>query len=83
MTLDDFLLRDEQILASAKAKEDEWSRGGTLYATNKRVIRYNKGILGEKMDSIYYSHVLGASYENQSFLWLVAVGVFCFIIGTD
>lgn len=76
MPIDDLLLKDERILASAKASE-----GGTLYATNKRVIRYQKGFFGEKMDSLYYAHIVGASYESQSYVWLVAVGIASIILG--
>jgi len=76
MPIDDLLLKDERVLASAKASE-----GGTLYATNKRVIRYQKGFFGEKMDSLYYAHIVGASYESQSYVWLVAVGIVSIILG--
>jgi len=76
MPINDLLLKDERILASAKASE-----GGTLYATNKRVIRYQKGFFGEKMDSLYYAHIVGASYESQSYIWLVVVGIVLMIFG--
>jgi len=36
--LDDFLLRDENILSIFKAREDDWGRGRTLYATSERII---------------------------------------------
>jgi len=76
MPIDDLLLKDERILASAKASE-----GGTLYATNKRVIRYQKGFFGEKMDSLYYTHIVGASYESQSYAWAVVIGIAFIIFG--
>ena len=40
MPLDDFLLRNEQILATAKGVQET-----QLYATNLRVIKYQKGWL--------------------------------------
>jgi hypothetical protein len=69
-------LRDERILASARA-----NLGGTLYATNKRVIRYEKSFFREKVDSLYYRHIVGASYESQSYIWLVAVGLLLLFLG--
>ena len=76
MPVDDFLLRDERILASAKAHSN-----ASLYATNKRVIRYEKGLFNEKMDSLSYSHIVAASYESKSYIWLVVVGAIFTIIG--
>ena len=75
MPIDSHLLSNEKILVSAKAQEDNWGRGGTLYATNKRIIRYNKDVFGEKMDSLQFSHIVGASYENQSLIWLTIIGI--------
>ncbi len=71
-----FLLKDERILANAKASE-----GGTLYATNKRVIRYEKGFFGEKMKSLDYVHIIEVSYKSESHVWLVAVGIAVLIFG--
>lgn len=76
MTLDDHLLRDEQILASVKAVS-----GGFLYATNQRVIIYKSGLFGEKVDSLSYSHIVSASYEKKSYLWAVVLGFVIIIIG--
>lgn len=75
MPVDDFLLRDERILASAKAYSN-----ANLYATNKRVIRYEKGFFKEKMDSLSYSHIVEASFESESHVWLVVVGGLLIII---
>jgi uncharacterized membrane protein len=44
MPLDEHLLRNKQIPASAKAVS-----GGFLYATNQRGIRYQKGMLNKKV----------------------------------
>lgn len=76
MPIDKHLLKDEKILASARA-----NLGGTLYATNKRVIRYEKSFFREKMDSLYYRHIVGASYESQSYIWLVVPGFVLLILG--
>lgn len=76
MPIDEHILRDETILASSKAH-----LGGILYATNKRVIKYRESLFGEKLDSIYYSHIVGASYEQRSYIWLVALGIVMVILG--
>lgn len=76
MPVDDHLLKDERILARAEASEE-----GTLYATNKRVIRYKEGFFGEKMDSLNYRHIVGASYESQSYMWLALVGAVIVVLG--
>ncbi|MFQ6063933.1 MAG: zinc ribbon domain-containing protein [Candidatus Bathyarchaeia archaeon] len=77
MPIDDFLLKDETILASAKAKQS-----GTLYATNKRVIRHNRSILaGEKFHSLTYTHIIGSSYERQSFIKVTIWGILVSFLG--
>lgn len=76
MPLQDFLTPDETILASARA-----SLQANLYATNKRVIRYQKGFRKEKVDSLYYPHIVGASYESYSYYWLIAFGIGIIIFG--
>ena len=76
MTVDKHLLKDERILASAEA-----CLVGTLFATNKRVIIYEKSFFGEKVDSRYYRHIVGASYESHPHIGLLAVGVVFLILG--
>lgn len=76
MPIDKHLLRDEKILASARA-----NLGGTLLATNKRVIRYEKSFFREKVDSLYYRHIVGASYESQSYILLVVLGFLLLVLG--
>jgi hypothetical protein len=76
MSLDNYLLRDERILASAKS-----SSNATLYATNKRVIRYEKGYFNEKVDSLSYSHIVAASLESESYFWVAILGILFVIIG--
>jgi ribosomal protein L40E len=76
MPIDDHLLRDEKILASTSGVGK-----ATLYATNQRVIRYEKGLLGEKVDSLYYAHITSASLTTKSYLWLVVPGALIIIIG--
>ncbi len=76
MPIDSFLLRNENILASTRAFSE-----GILYATNLRVIRYQKGFSGEKMDSLYYSHINSSSYERRSYILLVALGIIIIIFG--
>src|SRR5579885_2814976 len=76
MPIDDHLMRDEKILASTSGVGK-----ATLYATNQRVIRYEKGLLGEKVDSLYYAHITSASLTTKSYLWLVVPGALIIIIG--
>jgi ribosomal protein L40E len=76
MPLDDFLLRDETILASARTTSNV-----TLYATNKRVIRHEKGFFKEKMDSLSYPHIVGASLESKSYVWLAILGIILAVVG--
>lgn len=76
MPIDDFLLRDERILASARATSN-----ATLYATNKRIIMYEKAFFKEKMDSLSYPHIVGASLESESYVWLAILGVILAIVG--
>ena len=42
MTIERYLTTDEKILATA----------GSFYATNKRVIRYRKNIMGEELHDL-------------------------------
>jgi hypothetical protein len=76
MPIDDHLLRDERILATASGDE-----GAILYATNKRVVRYKKGRFRENVDSLYYSHIVSASYWSQSYTWLAIIGALLFVGG--
>ncbi len=64
-TIDEHLLRDENILASAKGLSSS-----KLYATNKRVIRYEKGLFGEKVDSLFYNHIATCALDSRSYWWM-------------
>lgn len=75
MSIDKHLLRDERILASVKIA------GATLYATNKRIIRYSKGIFRETVYSLYYSHITSISLESKSFIWAVILGALIAVLG--
>jgi hypothetical protein len=76
MPLQDFLLSDETVLASARA-----SLGSDLYATNKRVVRYSKGLFQEKVNSLYYPHIVGTEYESHSYRWLIVAGIVLVFLG--
>jgi hypothetical protein len=56
MAIERYLTTDEKILASA----------GDLYATNKRIIKYRKNILGEELHDLFYPHLTSISYINRS-----------------
>lgn len=73
--LEDHLLRDERILASARA-----ASGGVFYATNQRILLYKEGMLSEEAYSLYYSHIVSVAYRSKPRLWLLVVGVI-FLIG--
>ena len=69
------MLVNENILASTNSRT-----GAQLFATNKRVISYKKGLLGEKVDCVNYPHVIGSVYEQQSFLGLIVLGIVLIIV---
>jgi hypothetical protein len=69
LSLEEYLLKDERVLAKAEASP----LGDYLYATNHRVIRYKKEEGGSSgaIDSLYYPHyphVFSVSLENTSFV---------------
>ncbi len=74
-TIDEQLLRDENILASAKGISS-----GRLYATNKRVIRYEKGLFGEKVNSLFYNHISTCALDNRSYWWLAILGAILLLL---
>lgn len=75
-TIDEQLLRDENILASAKGISSS-----KLYATNKRVIRHEKHLFGEKVDSLYYNHISSCALENSSYWWMAVLGAILLLFG--
>lgn len=76
MPIDEYLLREENILASAKGVSSS-----RLYATNKRVIRHEKHLFGEKVDSLYYNHIASCALENRSCWWLAIFGGILLLLG--
>lgn len=59
MSLEEFLIEDEEILAKIKAS-------GTLYlATNKRVLKYRKELFGESFDDLAYKHITSLSHKKK------------------
>lgn len=75
MPIDEHLMRDEEILATAK------DPNAMFYVTSKRVIRHEKGLLKEKVDTIPFPHITAAALESESYWWLAIVGVISIIIG--
>lgn len=75
-TIDEHLLRDENILASAKGVSSS-----RLYATNKRVIRHEKQLFGEKVDSLFYNHIASCALDNRSYGWLAILGALLLLWG--
>lgn len=52
-----------------------------LYATNKRVIRHEKHLFGEKVDSLYYNHISSCALENSSYWWIAVLGAILLLFG--
>ena len=71
MTIERYLTTDEKVLATA----------GSFYATNKRVIRYRKNIMGEELHDLAYSHLTSISYINRSRVALIDLGIFIAMLG--
>lgn len=75
ISIDDHLLRDEDILATA---EDE---GATFYATTGRVIRQEEGLFSESVGSIPYPKIASVSFESKNYRWLIGLGIVVIVIG--
>jgi len=74
LSIDEHLLRDEEILASADDK------GRTFYATNRRVIKADFSWLNESVDSIPYSKVSSVSEKTKKYYKISILGGFlCFL----
>lgn len=71
MTVERYLTTDEKILASA----------GNFYATNKRVIKYGKNLMGEELHDLSYTHLTSISYINKSRGAWVNLGIFIAVLG--
>lgn len=71
MTVERYLTTDEKILASA----------GNFYATNKRIIKYWKNLMGEELHDLSYSHLTSISYISRSRMALVDLGIFIAVLG--
>jgi len=69
MTLERYLQEDEEVIAKV-------SQGNiNFYATNKKLIRYQKDILSEKIDMIFYPHISSisiTSYLYNGIAWIIA-----------
>ena len=71
MTLEDYLQDDEEIIA----KIEQGNIG--FYATNKKVMRYEKGEAG-KVDMLFYPHIASVSITFHSWLgWIIAGVILC------
>jgi hypothetical protein len=75
MPIDEYLMRDEEILATVQGPNV------TFYATSKRVIRHEKGLFKESVDTIPFSHITHVTLESKSYWWLAVIGVMSIIIG--
>lgn len=75
MPIDEHLMRDEEILATAK------DPNAMFYVTSKRVIRHGKGLFKETFDTIPFPHITAVALESENYWWLVIVGVISIIIG--
>jgi hypothetical protein len=71
MSVHDYLTKDENILA----------RCNKYYATEKRVIKYEKSLSGEKMDDLVYSHISSLSLSTHVRGGLIFLGIILLLIG--
>jgi len=69
MTLESYLQEDEEVIAKV-------SQGNVkFYATNKKLIRYQEGVLSEKIDMMFYHHISSisiTSYLYNGIAWIIA-----------
>lgn len=76
MALRDFFIENEEILAEVKS-------GSIFYlATNKRVIKYQKGLFGEKFDDLAFKHITSLSHRRKLNLPFILLGVIVAILGS-
>ncbi len=61
--------------------ENILARAGDFYATNRRVIRYRKGLHGEELDDFVYSHISSISYVSGSKTLVTDTGILLAIAG--
>lgn len=71
MTVERYLTTDEKILATA----------GNLCATNKRIIKYWKNLMGEELHDLSYTHLTSISYISKSRMGFVNLGIFIAVLG--
>ena len=69
--IENFLSHKEHILASY----------GNYYATNKRIIRYESTILGEKMRDMHYNHINSVYFNSNSRIIIIVLGVILIFMG--
>ena len=74
MNIENYLSDDEEILSKVVSK-DIGERKVHFYATNKRIIRHQKGLLSEKIDSLNYRHIISVSLESPSYIWIALLGI--------
>ncbi len=70
-----YLLPGEKILAVLATTD------AVFYATDRRVLRYEKQLFLERAHSLHYRHILSTSFERKSYTWLLLPGALLLLIG--
>ena len=71
MPVEEQLITGEEILA----------RAGDFYATNKRILRYRKRLVGEELDDLVYSHITSITYVRKADPFFTTTGIMLVIAG--
>ena len=69
--LSDLMGKDEKVITS-------YSK---YYATNKRIIYYEKKIFGKNFNDMSYAHISSIQLKNKARVWLIVLGIIIFIDG--
>jgi len=75
MTLESYLQEDEEVIAKV-------SQGNVrFYATNRKLIRHQEGVLSEKIDMIFYPHISSISITSYLYngIALIIAGIILLI----
>jgi len=77
MPVEDYLGKDEEILARYGLHE----RTGIFYATNKRIIKWKKLLIGEDFSDLAYRNITSLEHRVRPRYVVIAGGGFLVILG--
>lgn len=67
---------DKHLTPKEKIKSEFKDGSYDFYATNKRVIKYRKGLAGEDFDDLMYKHIISFSIKSSRRVGLIILGIF-------